>query len=128
MSLEKAGKVRTQRSGSRASSRRSLDRTKRGSKVGLILFMWIALLGWIGVSSYNVIRQPYSSVYARDRGPGDSNGLPDRTRSSGAVHEPAAAGAAVDFGAGLLLTSGLVVFFLATAVRLLMNKRREDDT
>jgi hypothetical protein len=128
MPREKAETMGTHRAGAGGPSRRGFARTKRRSKIGLILAVWLVLLGWIGISSYNVMRQ-YSSVYGKDRVTVEANGPPDAARGSGgSMHDPVTARPGVDGGAGLLLTSGLVVFFLATAIRLMMNKRMQNHT
>src|SRR5262249_22838841 len=124
MPRNKAETIRTQQTGSLTTSRSS--KARRRSKIGLVLIVWVVLLGWMGISSYNVIKQQYSLVYARDRATESAARPPDGER--GATHDPAVAGPGVNPSGGVLLTSGPVVFLLATAIRLLMNRRAQNDT
>jgi hypothetical protein len=135
MARKKATASQAERPGGGVSPRGSFARTKRGSKIGLGLIIWAALLGWIGVSSYNVIKQQYPSVYAQEKADGPTSGARDDERTAGASHEavaaghdPVAAGWGVNTSVGVLLTSGLVVFSVATGIRLLMNRRTENNT
>jgi len=107
-----------------------LARTGRGLKIGLVMIIWLGLLGWIGISSYNVIRLQYSPVYARDRAAESATGDPRGEAKAGTSTYESAPSASPGLSAspGVLLTAGTFVFFLATGIRLLVNRRKQNDT
>jgi len=119
----------TKRPRGRVSSKGSLARTRRGSKIGLVLIIWAVLLGWIGISSYNVIKQQYLSVYAREQSTAAARAIQDGERTGAAAsHDPVIAGPGAGTSVGVLLSTGLVVFSVATGIRLLMSRRTENNT
>jgi len=129
MVRKKAARAQLKRPRGRVSSRGSLARTTRGSKIGLVLIIWAALLGWIGISSYNVIKQQYLSVYAREQSTAGPRAIQDGERSAvPAGHDQVAAGPAANTSVAVLLSSGLIVFSVATGIRLLMSRRAENNT
>jgi hypothetical protein len=125
---KKAGAAQSEQPRDRIKSRGSLARTRRGSKIGLVLITWAVLLGWIGICSYNVIKQQYLSVYAQDQGTDGPRGIPEGERAGTGTHDQPTAGPGANTSVGVLLSSGLVLFSVATGIRLLMSRRTENNT
>jgi len=126
---KKAATKQTKRPRGRVSSKSRLAWTRRGSKIGLALIIWAVLLGWIGISSYNVIKQQYLSVYAREESTAAPRGTQDGEKPGAASsHDPVIAGPGARTSVGVLLSTGLVVFSVATGIRLLMSRRTENNT